>query len=418
MNASIGGVAFHVQGHTTTVGRKVAIYRLPFDSKGVVSRDMGRAPRKFQIRAVLLQNDITQQQYDEATFRFHRQQLLDVLESEGPKLLVHPVYGRVNVVIEDNVSITETTEDGGKISIDFECWEHREFAKSGVATRPDTKSNVINKAQALREVAGDSFESRFSIDVPDFVSASNLAVLDTIIAELTKVNAVIGSALAVPAHYASQLTRIAEQTATLIGTPTLLYNTVDATIAQVVAAINLVAGRNRRGIGSLQEVTVSMSALGFDTAEPADIDTPSRDLERANRAALLVAMRASGLGSVAEAAAEAEYDSSDEALEILTTLVDALGNLSDNTITGIEPDAETYDAIRDLISALTDHLKSVAGALPELTTYTPAEAMPALVLAYQLYGDATRADEILERNPHIVNPNLVPAGEPLEILAP
>ncbi len=418
MNAAFRGAPFRVQTHTTTVGRKVAIYRLPFESRGVASRDMGRAPRKFSIHAILLESDFEFSVQGAIRLQDMRDQLREALEAEGPGLLIHPTFGRVNVVVEDDITITETTEEGGKITIDFTCWEARDELKALNDTRPDTKAAAINKSRALRTVAGTSFESGFSIDVPDFVAASNLAVLDTVIAELTKVNATVGSALAVPAHYAAQITRIAEQTATLIGTPTLLYNTIDATIAQVVAAVNLVAGRNRRGIGSLQEISVSLSALGADTEEPADIGTPSRDLERANRAALLIAMRASGLGSAAEAAANAEYASADEATEILQTLVDALSNLSDNTLTGLEPDAETYDAIRDLVAALTDHLKAVAGLLPELTTYTPAEALPALVIAYQLYGDANRADEILERNPHIVNPNLVPAGEPLEILAP
>jgi prophage DNA circulation protein len=41
-----------------------------------------------------------------------------------------------------------------------------------------------------------------------------------------------------------------------------------------------------------------------------------------------------------------------------------------------------------------------------------------LVIAYNLYGDSKRAEEILARNPQIVHPSLVPGGEALEILSP
>lgn len=415
--ASFRGEPFRVQSHTITVGRKTAIYKLPFESAGVASRDMGRAPRRFSIQALLLQSDVGLIRGGH-TVREFRNRLLNALEYEGPGMLVHPEYGRTLVVIEDNISITESTEEGGRVTIDFTCWESRDDAKSLRGTKFDTKANLLNNVSALRDAAGISFVSDFLNDLPDFAAVTNLAVLDTIVNDLTKVNQKIGSALDVPAHFASQISRIAEQTYQLINTPQKLYNSLDALIANIVAAVNLVTGRNRTGVGSLSEVISSMAALGVDTDEPPDIDTPSRDGERSNRANLLIAFRASGLASAAAAAAEATYTSADEANEILQTLVDAVSELSDNTISGIEPAPEVYDALRDVLSALTNHLKSVAGALPELTTFTPAETLPLIVIAYQLYGDATRFDEILARNPQIVNPNLVPAGEPLEILAP
>jgi len=42
--------------------------------------------------------------------------------------------------------------------------------------------------------------------------------------------------------------------------------------------------------------------------------------------------------------------------------------------------------------------------------------MPAIVLAYRLYGDAERADEIVARN-RVRHPGFVPGGQPLEVLS-
>jgi prophage DNA circulation protein len=42
--------------------------------------------------------------------------------------------------------------------------------------------------------------------------------------------------------------------------------------------------------------------------------------------------------------------------------------------------------------------------------------VPIEVLAYQLYRDTERADEILARNPWIDDPGAVPGGKPIEVL--
>lgn len=407
--ASFRGVPFLQQGHTTTIGRKTAIYRLPFESRGVAHLDLGRAPRKFSIEALLLETELV-------TLRQQRDALIAALETEGSGLLVHPIFGRVNVVIEDDISIVESTEMGGMVKISFTAWEARETATQ--TSRPDAKSASIAAARAVRVTAGTSFEKNFSLDVPDFVGASNLAVLDNIIDGLTDINAIVGSALAVPSHYANQIERIANQAADLINTPTLLYNTIDATIAQVIQAVNTVTGRNRRGIGNLQEVTLASSALGQNTDTPSDVDTDARNQERINRSNMLISLRASALSASSEAAANAAYSSAGEAREVMQTLVDALTDLSDNAIDGIEPDVEVFDALRDLVAGLTAHLADVAGSLAEVTTYTPPDTLPALVIAYNLYGDATRFEELLARNEQVVHPLMVPGKLPLEILTP
>lgn len=408
--ASLDGVPFFTERHTTVVGRRTAKYRLPFEDRGVAHLDLGRAPREFKIKAFLLE-------ISAATLRSQRDALLKVLESPGSKLLVHPVYGRVKVVIDDKIALTESTAEGGQCEIDFEATESRDTVES--TPRPDTKSTTVAAARTVRIAAGNSFEKRFSIaDLPDFVGVSNLAVLDDVIRGLTDLNQVVGSVLAVPANFAAQINRISLEAATLINTPRLCYNTVDATIASVIDSVRNVTGRNRKGLGSLSSVAVAASALGEDTAEPSDLDTPSRNQERLNRSTMLIAMRASALAAAAETAANSTYTSSTEANEILQTLTDLIGNLSDNAIDGVEPDVEVFDALRDLLAALTAQLSIVAGALKDLTVYSSVDTLPALVIAYNLYGDATRVDELLERNPAVVHPNLVPGKLELEVLAP
>lgn len=409
--ASFRGVEFFTESSTTTFGRRQALYALPFEERGVASVDLGRAPRQYRIKAFLIGDD----RPGVPGYDIQRDKLIEALEAPGPGLLVHWKHGRVNVVVQGNVSISESTAQGGMCEIDFDAIEARETVTE---VKQDTKSAATTAAKKLRTTAGEQFAERFSVSgVPDFVALSNLAVLDSIIDELTDINQLIGSALAVPSHYAAQINAISLQTAALINTPTLLYNTVDATIASVMASISRVIGRSRKGLGNVDQVVGLSAALGADTAEPPR-GTPTRDIERNNRSHLIIAMRASALSSASTAAAEAEYGSSDDALNVLRTLSDAIGELSDNAIDDVEPPTETFDALRDLLSAITAHLSEVAGTLAELTTHTPGDTVPALVIAYQLYGDANRAAELLARNSAIVHPLLVPGAVELEILTP
>jgi len=55
------------------------------------------------------------------------------------------------------------------------------------------------------------------------------------------------------------------------------------------------------------------------------------------------------------------------------------------------------------------------GSLAHLYAYTPAQTEPALVIAQRLYGDPTRAGEIVARNA-VIHPLFVPGGQALEVL--
>jgi prophage DNA circulation protein len=410
-SGSIDGVPFFTRGHTTAMGRKTAIYRLPFESRGVAHRDMGRAPREFSIDAFLLE-DV---RIPGMSLRMQRDALIKVLEAPGRKLLVHPIYGRVYVVTEGVTGLVESTEQGGLIEIKFNAIEARDEIAQPLR-RPDAQAVTIERAKKLRLVGGEAYVRNSNTSVPDFVNATNLDVLDDIIDGLTDMNAIIGHALAVPAHFAAQIERIANEAAMLLNLPQLLYNTIDATTASVIQSINTVAGRNRRGIGNLQQVVVLSSALGSGVEEPPPIDTPSRAAERNNRAQMLIAMRASALSSATTAAASATYASADEARSMLKTIQDALAGLSDNAISGVEPDVDVFDAIRDLSAAIAQQLGEIAANLADVTTYTTADTVPMVTIAYHLYGDASRFEELLERNPQVVHPMMVPGRTTLEVL--
>ncbi|MBR0879103.1 prophage DNA circulation protein [Bradyrhizobium barranii subsp. barranii] len=70
-------------------------------------------------------------------------------------------------------------------------------------------------------------------------------------------------------------------------------------------------------------------------------------------------------------------------------------------------DSMSFQALIKLHAAITNHLVETARPLPRMLQYRFADVLPTLVLAYRLYDDAGRADEVRDEN-KIVHPAFCP----------
>ena len=75
-----------------------------------------------------------------------------------------------------------------------------------------------------------------------------------------------------------------------------------------------------------------------------------------------------------------------------------------------------YGSLAELRRAVAVDLTTRGGQLPSVRKVELPTTMPALVAAYNLYGTATRADEIVTRN-HVRHPGRVPGQTQLEVLS-
>jgi prophage DNA circulation protein len=70
-------------------------------------------------------------------------------------------------------------------------------------------------------------------------------------------------------------------------------------------------------------------------------------------------------------------------------------------------DLQSYLALRALRTGVVQDMTTRGSSLAQVVTITRPRSMPALALAYQLYGDATRYDDMVQRvNP--VHPGFMP----------
>jgi prophage DNA circulation protein len=92
-----------------------------------------------------------------------------------------------------------------------------------------------------------------------------------------------------------------------------------------------------------------------------------------------------------------------EALRL--ALLDPFGNAEEQAADDM--DQASYVALIELDAAVTNFLVTTARPLPRMVGYQFAVPMPSLVIAYRLYQDASRCDQIVQEN-KVVHPAFCP----------
>lgn len=106
---------------------------------------------------------------------------------------------------------------------------------------------------------------------------------------------------------------------------------------------------------------------------------------------------------VTQALQRVDVPVADDVIELRDTLSSAIWEAS------LKADPEHYLALNTLRQALIRHLNAVAASGVRLVDMKVSESLPALVLAYRRFGDASRAQEMVQRN-RLAHPGFVPPG--------
>lgn len=416
--AQIRGVPFWSNATEITVGQRRAVYEFPFDGKGAAGLDLGRRARKYQVEALLFpgQEDVYKR-------------LLEALEAPGPALFVHPTRGPVMVVIAPEITLRETTDemvdDEPMVRFTFTATESRQRAPVP-APVTDAKSAVAGAAVSVRSAAQQSMQEGTRLQgVQEFIRQAHLDTLDTVLSDIALLNGTISAALAVPGTFASQIESISRQIQTLLDFPDTLFDAIDGALSTIIASVNAVSnsGVNAfvRDVTSPDAASASLSTLSLTIRRGALLGSSDEiatvpgvtEIETVNKAVTLRALRASALTACCEAALDAPYSSHDEAADTLTKLTTQIDALAQGTIVGEECVDILFEALQGLRSALFKGLSALE--LVGTVEYTPGETSDASVIAYNLYGDADRADEIAERSGS-GHPGFIPGGRTFRVL--
>lgn len=422
--ASFRGVSFWVESSDLSVGRRTVTHQYPQRDEPF-TEDLGRAAREYRFSAFVLGEDYIEQ----------AKKLREALEKPGAATLVHPEFGEIQVVAQPGASMS-FSQSMRRVNFSLA------FVEAGLNAfpTPEGASQQASRAAAdqVSEAAAESFEDSLTLDdiedfVEDALSGDLLDALDIISnSEIAKVldfadrvsdlaNDAISLVRGGPKAFATKLMGalgLSRLATTVAGWQRVgkslcaladdlrgdedepVYSTVKPKSAEVIES-------NRKAVYSLCRQAVLVQAVGVSTLIGTDVDSTvasSSILPDEGEAVVDSGTGATEVGTVTSSGAFSSSPtiSYDEMLEARERIV---GRLEEEML-DVEDD-RVFMALREAATAVSKDLSSRAEEQARLYDYDAGAVLPSCVTAMELYGDATRAQEIVVRN-GVTNPLFCP----------
>lgn len=141
--------------------------------------------------------------------------------------------------------------------------------------------------------------------------------------------------------------------------------------------------------------------------------TPDREQERLNQESVVFSVKAIAAIQMSVSAAQVQFETSVDVTPIIDDVVNSLDSLALEVGNSTQRQ-ELFDSLNDVKTKFLADISSAAADLPGIKNITTNLELPSVVIAYDLYADAERQDEIIERN-NIVNPLF--SNKNLEVLS-
>lgn len=432
--AAFRGVPFLIDPGAVPVARGRRLHRHEYPGRDLpYAEDLGRKGRTISYSAFVVGADALSQ----------AARLVSACEDKAePGTLVDPWRGEMTVTCED---CTDAYDVGLADVVGF----HLVF----IETQPPAFPSAATSLTAALDSAGLAAKAAA---LTDFAATFSFAGVASFVADAAgdlvgEVGGLMGDALggilaagSPAAVWARALSQFAVDAADIIRDPASLaqrvYGLMDlggiSGLADIVQFPLTIRGVAQSFVEDGLETRVAASwssylpLIGWQPRPQVLVSTPSSRQQAANQdalaglvrqAAVVEASRAAVRNAEADAAAtagtrtdaEPVFGSREQVIAARDTLV---GHI--DTVQQTAGDA-TFRALRSVRAELVRALTRLAPALPQLQTITPLVTTPAIVIAYQAFGDdpvdaAAKAEDIVARNgvPH----PLFVAADSLQVL--
>lgn len=389
VQASFRGVPFEVESLDETGGHNLASHNW-IDSDDAATEGTGRKEDGYSVEGYLWGDDCLEA----------KKKLREAFKQRGPGEY-QDRWGEKHWVNVETWGFRHVLQDGGWVVVRVE------FKEAGTKAQPttslDTRAAVAEQADMALDASVGSFESGFDTAGPGFIGDDAVALMGDLSGGLSAASARLASVGRPLATFQRSASALVGGARSLISTPATLAGNLRGLIGNLLA----LAPSSRRRYATAQSVAglpVSWSPVSATTA--------SRSRQAANRQSLAALVRQVAVIEAARSSADMDFATYDEAVATRNTLSAALTREIRTT-----RDDALKTRLRLLNAAMVRDINLRGADLTKLSEITPATTLPALVVAHQVLGDATRASEILSRNPSIKDPLAVPGGQPLKVLA-
>lgn len=377
--ASFKNVPFLVPDETTVSGKKTVNHEYPNSNQRFVE-ELGISTPIYEITAIVNGNSAIQR----------RITLENTLREEGRGLLIHPVYGQVQVTATSFTSKSSDTSVGEFVfSITFMETQANISLNAG-ATSVQLVSRIADEARAALDA---SFLGRY-INTNNPQSLQNIAgqfqnvinqvsVLGDVLPNPSSINlSDLNSVLSTAENIANTVVR---DGGSFIGQIRGIYNSYESV---------------SRVIGNYYEGYINLTRSNIDRV-PRPQTTAIRIEEENNLSALDDQTRVNALISSYEAAAYIEYETDEELNENRQALESAYAELTETeNENSLIFNPDVVQTINNLRVATRQVLEAQLQNTWRVVDIEPGESSMALT-AYRYYGNIDNVDALAELNPSI-----------------
>lgn len=364
--ASFRGIPFFYDSTGIDGGRRTQTHEFAYRDKPY-TEDLGRKAQEIPIEAYVLGDD----------YMTARDNLLRACNEEGPGELIHPYYGSIQVNCQV-ISIRESTSEGriARISLQFIEAGEKFFPDSS----PDRSTAVTSAAEKLNKSSAEDFARTFTIEgAPEHIGAHAVADIVNFIDAFSRT----------------------ENEDLKTSVPTLLRQT--ETLAQAIQGVlsELTENETETEKNNALKTLIEACDYGNRISNTSGSVTQARLTSNSN--AIVDLIRQSAASAAAEVAIGTDFQTRNEAETVRDKIADSLDRQSE-----ITESTPLYISLTDMRSALVQAIPEEG--LPELISVAVNHPVPSLVLAYELYEDALKGDEIVARN-RIKHPGFIGPAE-------
>lgn len=419
--ASWRGLQFAVRQSTIRKGRRFAEHVYPYRD-AIWEEDIGRGIRRYSFQAFLVGDNVLAQSAA----------MQAAVETVGTGTLVHPTLGSLTCAVTEFVA-QQNAERGRVIDLNFT------FTESAAPLTPalvnSTQKGVLAQITSTLSAIATDFQSDIVAPLEEGAAVVESAVstvfMWTNIAEslvgdasliFNSVSGLVGNngiyssggltvqqpltATASSLLAASTTNRTALQGAVVEAGAQASSMTSASTSSFAAAVASVPAALVAAAVSPDDQIRLLMSLSVF--SPPAIVTTAPIGAAMAQvQTAVASLARRSAITSLALACSNFQPSSSQAALELVVEVTELLD--AEITIAADVGDLLSYSALRALRAAVSQDLISRAAQLPSQITITTNAPQPSLQIAYRLYRDASRSDDLIARTDPI-NPAFMPVS--------
>ena len=383
-DASFRNVPFFVESANQNGSRKISITEIAGSDNPII-QDQGKGANYYNLEAYVVGFD----------YYPDRNALIEALELEGPGKLIHPYLGERTVRIISWIQ-NERVGEGGRCFFSINMVDVSTAGLELIEKDPILES--FNSREAALSTLSDVFLDGYEIaNKPTSVVNNAKETLSVGIEAIKKARVLYET---VP-ELQYQISKLRSEVDSAVLDATRLQKDMYEIMTFGTFLSGEYAATTTNALILYEEL---LSLFEFQAVETLQNPLDPANIIAANirETALLVCSSMTSL---------IQFESFEEARETRDILFKKIDIVLKNPLTP----ASYYNSLRDMRAKVGDDIETRGVNLSRTIVVDYPDEMPAILIAYQLYGDYTREQEIIDRN-QLLNPVMIPARTAIEVL--